>query len=93
MEFYISPQSGRFYMINVLENQWSVTYNGLINHMTETVCFVCLAVGGSRVAADGDSSCADSREQPNAAQSAENAEQPATGGPASSHSASSSPCE
>ena len=27
MEFYISPQSGQFYMINVLENQWlSVTY-------------------------------------------------------------------
>ena len=26
MEFYISPQSGQFYMINVLENQWlSVT--------------------------------------------------------------------
>ena len=22
MEFYISPQSGQFYMINVLENQW-----------------------------------------------------------------------
>ena len=30
MEFYISPQSGQFYMINVLENQWlSVTYNTL----------------------------------------------------------------
>ena len=29
MEFYISPQSGQFYMINVLENQWlSVTYRG-----------------------------------------------------------------
>ena len=29
MEFYISPQSGQFYMINVLENQWlSVTYTG-----------------------------------------------------------------
>ena len=28
MEFYISPQSGQFYMINVLENQWlSVTLN------------------------------------------------------------------
>ena len=28
MEFYISPQSGQFYMINVLENQWlSVTCN------------------------------------------------------------------
>ena len=27
MEFYISPQSGQFYMVNVLENQWlSVTY-------------------------------------------------------------------
>ena len=27
MEFYISLQSGQFYMINVLENQWlSVTY-------------------------------------------------------------------
>ena len=27
MEFYISPQSGQVYMINVLENQWlSVTY-------------------------------------------------------------------
>ena len=27
MEFYLSPQSGQFYMINVLENQWlSVTY-------------------------------------------------------------------
>ena len=27
MEFYISPQSGQFYMINVLENQWlSVTW-------------------------------------------------------------------
>ena len=27
MEFYIIPQSGQFYMINVLENQWlSVTY-------------------------------------------------------------------
>ena len=26
MEFYISPTSGQFYMINVLENQWlSVT--------------------------------------------------------------------
>ena len=26
MEFYISPQSGQFYMINVLDNQWlSVT--------------------------------------------------------------------
>ena len=30
MEFYISPQSGQFYMINVLENQWlSVTYREL----------------------------------------------------------------
>ena len=30
MEFYISPQSGQFYMINVLENQWlSVTYRTL----------------------------------------------------------------
>ena len=29
MEFYISPQSGQLYMINVLENQWlSVTYKG-----------------------------------------------------------------
>ena len=29
MEFYISPQSGQFYMINVLENQWlSVTLRG-----------------------------------------------------------------
>ena len=28
MEFYISPQSGQFYMINVLEYQWlSVTLN------------------------------------------------------------------
>ena len=28
MEFYISPQSGQFYMINVLENQWlTVTYS------------------------------------------------------------------
>ena len=28
MEFYISPQRGQFYMINVLENQWlSVTYS------------------------------------------------------------------
>ena len=28
MEFYISPQSGQFYMINVLENQWlSVTHS------------------------------------------------------------------
>ena len=27
MEFYISPQSDQFYIINVLENQWlSVTY-------------------------------------------------------------------
>ena len=27
MEFYVSPQSGQFYMINVLENQWlSVTH-------------------------------------------------------------------
>ena len=33
MEFYISPQSGQFYMINVLENQWlSVTYTpGIAN--------------------------------------------------------------
>ena len=30
MEFYISPQSGQFYMINVLENQWlSVTLRGI----------------------------------------------------------------
>ena len=30
MEFYISPQSGQFYMINVLENQWlSVTFKRL----------------------------------------------------------------
>ena len=30
MEFYISPQGGQFYMINVLENQWlSVTYRRL----------------------------------------------------------------
>ena len=30
MEFYISPQSGQFYMINVLENQWlSVTLRNL----------------------------------------------------------------
>ena len=29
MEFYISPQSSQFYMINVLENQWlSVAYIG-----------------------------------------------------------------
>ena len=29
MEFYISPLSGQFYMINVLENQWlSVTCSG-----------------------------------------------------------------
>ena len=28
MEFYISPQSGQFYMINVFENQWlSVTHS------------------------------------------------------------------
>ena len=33
MEFYISPQSGQFYMINVLENQWlSVTYRLILPH-------------------------------------------------------------
>ena len=27
LEFYTRPQSGQFYMINILENQWlSVTY-------------------------------------------------------------------
>ena len=36
MEFYISPKSGQFYMINVLEHQWlSVTYcdhsKGMVN--------------------------------------------------------------
>ena len=32
MEFYISPQSGQFYMINVLENQWlSVTHSLFIS--------------------------------------------------------------
>ena len=37
MEFYISPQSGQFYMINVLENQWlSVTYISLIRVYTES---------------------------------------------------------
>ena len=36
MEFYISPQNGQFYMINVLENQWlSVT------HKVEDHSFVC----------------------------------------------------
>ena len=42
MEFYISPQSGQFYMINVLENQWlSVTLiqdnfiTGLTGHKQE----------------------------------------------------------
>ena len=38
MEFYISPQSGQFYMINVLENQWlSVTFN---NALLQDKCFV-----------------------------------------------------
>ena len=35
MEFYISPQSGQFYMINVLENQWlSVTFRSSPSPMT-----------------------------------------------------------
>ena len=37
MEFYISPQSGQFYMINVLENQWlSVTSS--IGNLTRPSC-------------------------------------------------------
>ena len=40
MEFYISPQSGQFYMINVLENQWlSVTFNNAASvkyHVTDS---------------------------------------------------------
>ena len=32
MEFYISPQSAQFYMINVLENQWlSVTTKRVVS--------------------------------------------------------------
>ena len=43
MEFYISPQSGQFYMINVLENQWlSVTYcryfEVLWRHLVADIC-------------------------------------------------------
>ena len=39
MEFYISPQSGQFYMINVLENQWlSVTW--ILFHET-LIKFTC----------------------------------------------------
>ena len=34
MEFYISPQSGQFYVINVLENQWlSVTLRDKIKYV------------------------------------------------------------
>ena len=43
MEFYISPQSGQFYMINVLENQWlSVTYRktGVLRKIAVHVKFV-----------------------------------------------------
>ena len=39
MEFYISPHSGQFYMINVLENQWlSVTYNHTIEASSVLLC-------------------------------------------------------
>ena len=39
MEFYISPQSGQFYMINVLENQWlSVTYKRLPTYAVNRRC-------------------------------------------------------
>ena len=34
MEFYISPQSGQFYMINVLKNQW----------LSVTCIYVCMFV-------------------------------------------------
>ena len=62
MEFYISPQSGQFYMINVLENQWlSVTYSvrstkllayifcveRTRNPVTVTVCVLRLARFGA----------------------------------------------
>ena len=40
MEFYISPQSGQFYMINVLENQWlSVTNIGLLHDIEISLVF------------------------------------------------------
>ena len=43
MEFYISPQSGQFYMINVLENQWlSVTYRKTgVFRKNSSACQVC----------------------------------------------------
>ena len=47
MEFYISPQSGQFYMINVLENQWlSVTYNAtlsvpFVDFFSRTAAWIC----------------------------------------------------
>ena len=44
MEFYISPQSSQFYMINVLENQWlSVTYIGKqgFSEKNSCACQVC----------------------------------------------------
>ena len=43
MEFYISPQSGQFYMINVLENQWlSVTYRKTgVFRKNNCACQVC----------------------------------------------------
>ena len=43
MEFYISPQSGQFYMINVLENQWlSVTYRKTgVLRINSCACQVC----------------------------------------------------
>ena len=45
MEFYISPQRGQFYMVNVLENQWlSVTYNSLLHTVGAFVGFVLLSL-------------------------------------------------
>ena len=49
MEFYISPQSGQFYMINVLENQWlSVTLRN-----EEQIISGCPIDGAISVRVDG----------------------------------------
>ena len=50
MEFYISPQSGQFYMINVLENQWlSVTYRKTgVFRKNSCACQVCRKMSFSK---------------------------------------------
>ena len=53
MEFYISPQSGQFYMINVLENQWlSVTNQLALDYCYEW--FLILTLDGALITVSVD---------------------------------------